>query len=351
MDAPRHQRTASQEALRIVLRGLDALESVYKVLITDRRWFAVVSASTEDFWAKKMYYYTGNFTYNAFLAVIALLVALSALIGLLAGSADLSDGFINTLKSVVPIFGVTPEKTLDAMKTYRSVAGIIGIVGLVWTGTKIFKAMEWGFCEIWGSRKRSYAKGKVFGLALISVVGLLFLAAFLVQFGFTALWKWAAGDSRVTYDVGVFLAKPLIGFAVNFLLFLFIYKVIPTVRQTWRDVAAGAAVSAALFLGMQYLLAFYFSSISNVPSVYGSISTVLILLIWLHVTGMITFFGAETIYVSEHPSIVEEHRSRASEWSFIPKHLRALAAGESAAESHDVPGIQEDGDRTGRRER
>ncbi len=311
---------------RAVLRGLRAVESIYRVFITDRRWFAVLSAAAEDFWTKKMYYYTGTFTYNAFLAIVALLVALSALIGLLAGSKNLSDDFVKTLKSVVPIFGTTPQQTLDVMKTYKSVAGIIGILALIWTGTKIFGALEWGFCEIYGSKRRSYARKKVFGLLLISVIGLLFLAAFLVQFGFTAFWSWAVGDSGAVYDLGAFVAKPLIGFTVNFALFLAIYKIVPTVRQSIREIALGAAVAAALFLGIQYLLSFYFGSISKVPSVYGGLSTVIILLVWLHVTGMITFFGAEMIYVTHNEALVEQHRERASKWSFIPRSLSERAA-------------------------
>jgi membrane protein len=322
-------------AERLALRGLSALESIYKVLITDRRWFAIASAAVEDFWTKKMYYYTGNFTYNGFLAVLALLVALFALIGLLAGSKNLSDEFIKTLKSVVPIFGTTPEKTLDAMRTYRSVAGVIGIIALIWTGTKIFGALEWGFCEIWGSPKRSYARKKVFGLLLISIIGLLFLGVFLVQFGFTAFWEWAVGSYGAVYDTGVFVVKPIISFVMNFLLFLVIFKIVPTVRNSWRDCWVGAAVSAALFLGLQYLLGFYFGSISKIPSVYGSVSTVLILLIWLHVTGVIIFYGAEIIYVTKNEALLEEHRRRASSWSFIPESLRARIEGAGDKEPSD----------------
>jgi membrane protein len=322
-------------AERLAMRGFGAVESVYKLLITDRKWFAIASAAAEDFWTKKMYYYTGNFTYNGFLAVLALLVALFALMGLLAGSKNLSDEFIKTLKSVVPIFGTTPEKTLEAMKTYRSVAGIIGIIALIWTGTKIFSALEWGFCEIWGSPKRSYARKKAFGLVLISIIGLLFLVVFLVQFGFAAFWKWAVGSRGAVYDTGVFVIKPILSFAMNFALFLVIFKIVPTVKNSWRDCRIGAAFSAALFLGLQYLLAFYFGSISKWPSVYGSLSTVLILLIWLHITGVIIFYGAEIIYVTKNETLLEEHRRRASAWSFIPPSLRAHIEGNSGVEPAD----------------
>jgi len=306
----------------LAMQGLAAVESIYKVLIIDRRWFTVASAAAEDYWSKKMYYFTGFFTYNAFLAIIALLVALSALMGVLADSRSLSDEFVKTLKSIAPIFGATPEQTLSAMKASRSVAGVAGVIGLLWTGTRIFGAIEWGFSQVWGSRRRSFARKRVFGLLLVSVIGLLFLAAFLVQFGFNAFWNWAIGRKGVFYQLGSGTAKLVIGFAVNFILFAVVYRLVPTVRNAFRDVAAGAAVAAALFLGTQYLLAFYFGSISNVPSVYGSISTVLILLVWLHVTGMITFFGAEIIHVMQDEELLEAHRGRASAWSFVPASLR-----------------------------
>lgn len=300
------------------LRLLVRLESVYKLLVTNRRWFAVTSAAVEDFWSKKIHYFTGNFTYNALLAVLALVVALSALVGLLAASSSFSREASTVLKSLVPVFGSGPDQTLDILKTYRGVVGIIGLVGLVWTGTRIFGAVELGFCQIWGSGRRGYARSKVLGAVMVSVVGLLFLTAFLVQFAFAALWAWMVGSTGALHRVGVVLAQPLVGFGVNFGLFLFVYKVIPTVRQRFRTILLGAGVSAAVYLGMQYLLAWYFSSVSRMPAVYGSLSTVVILVVWLHLTGFVVFFGEELIYVTQNRGLVTEHLERARSWSFVP---------------------------------
>jgi len=78
------------------------------------------------------------------------------------------------------------------------------------------------------------------------------------------------------------------------------------VKQQLKKTAMGALVSALLFLAMQYLLAFYFSSVSNIPNVYGSIATAVIMVVWLYVTGLIVFFGAGMIYVMQ-----DEELSRA----------------------------------------
>jgi len=310
-------------------------ESIYKALVADRRWFAATSAAATDYWQKKMYYFNGNFTYNAFLAVIALLVALSALIGMLAqANKNIGDNVIKFLKNTVPLFGSAPQSTLNAMKTYRNVAGVLGFLALIWTATKIFHAVDWGFSQIWGTKSRSYIKGKVFGLLFISIIGLLFLGAFLIQFGFEAAWKWMAGSHSGLYNAVIMAVKPLLGLVLNFGLFFLLFAIVPRVKQSYRKVAVAAAVAAAFFLATQYLLGYYFHSISKMPSVYGSISTAIILIIWLHVMGLITFFGGELSYVLQHDELIEEHRARASSWSLFGELAKpAGVSGEEDAEA------------------
>ena len=215
------------------------------------------------------------------------------------------------LQSVAPVISGTSKEAVNSLTNYRNVIGVLGIIALLWTGTKIFSTLEWAFCEIWESKRRSYARSKVLGLALISMVGVIFLLSFLVQFAFTAVWAWAVGKESVTYTVGSTLFKPVIGLAVNFAMFLFMYKVIPTVKQSFRNAMSGAIVSALLFLGLQYLLWFYFVQISNIPSVYGSLATAVILIIMLHLTGMIIFLGAEIVRMLGDEEAVEYHRMEA----------------------------------------
>jgi membrane protein len=293
-------------------------ESLYKTLVTERRWFAVASAAAEDYWHKKMYYFNGNFTYNAFLAVLALLVAFSALLGIVAQSNKaFSADLVKAFKTTVPLFGAAPKATVDALKTYRSVAGVLGLLALLWTGTRLFYAVEWGFAQIWGIKHRSYLKEKALGAVFVFALGLLFLAALLVQFGFEAAWKWLAGSHGVLFSTGGAAFKLVLGFGVNFGLFFFIFAVVPKVEQSLKKVAIGTAVAASLFLATQYILGYYFRSLSNVPSVYGSLSTAIIIIIWLHVMGLITFFGEELIFVLHHDSVVDEHLARASSWSLF----------------------------------
>lgn len=317
-----------------VFHLLGRLEAVYGLLVTRCRWFAVASAAVEDFRAKNIYYCTGNFTYNALLAMLAFMAAVSAAVGLLAASSTFSREATKALESLVPVIGSAPDQTLDVMRTYKGIVGVIGLVGLIWTSTKIFGAMEWGFCRIWGSDRRGYARRKLLGALFISGVGLMFLVVLFVQFGSSALWDWMVGPSGAVHGIGVRVAKPAFGFGVNFGLFLFIYKVVPTVKQGYRTIMVGAVVSAAACFGMQYLISWYFSSVSRMPAVYGSLSTVVVLIIWLHIGGFILFFGGELIFVARNRDLVEEHRERVKSRSFAPVSPPAEARGEERAEEN-----------------
>jgi len=322
-----------------------AAETIYARLVRERRWFVVISAAVSDFWEKKMYYFTGYFTYNAFLAFLALVIAVSAIVGFIARTWPNTESQIKSaMSSMIPIFGGTPKQATDAIIQYRNVIGVIGFIALLWTGTKIFGSLEWGFCQIWGSKRRKFARGKLVGLVMITCIGVVFIISLCVQFAFAAVWGWLVGKEGAAFTTGTTIVKPLIALGVNFLLFWFIYQVVPTVKQSLKRSAVGALVSAVFFLAVQYVLAYYFGHISNLPSVYGSVTTVVVLILWLHITGMIIFFGAEIIHALSDEELLESHRQSAR----LPRLFKhraeesADATGDGATQPEDEAALPED---------
>ncbi len=307
-----HSQKIASRAARRLSSSEEALGVLYSKLVTERRWFVVLSAAAADFWEKKLYYFTGHFTYSALLAVLAMAFALASLVGLvLRADPGLQGDIRDAMRTFIPIIGGTPDEMTRAMIDNTTVTGIIGIFGLLWTGTKIFSALESGFCQIWEVPRRSFVKRKGLGFLMISVVGAIVIVSIVIQLAFAAVWGWMVGAEGFWYSAGKTVLRPLLGFAVNFALFLFFYQVIPPVRQSARRSMSGSAVAAAFFLGLQYLLAFYFGSISNLPSVYGSMATVVVLVVWLHITGMVIFMGAEIIHAMYDEEMVESHRRTA----------------------------------------
>ena len=331
----KESRESARNRLTGYLESTDRFaHELFSKLVKERHWFVVLSGGVVEFRRKKMRYFTGYFAYNGFLGVLALLIGLASLLGIFMKSfPSLKENVSPMFKTLVPVIGGSPGQAIDSLTQYRNVLGAVSFIALLWTGTKIFGALELGFCQIWEIPKRKFAKGKVLGLLFITVIGLLFLTSIVALFAFTAFWGWAVGKEGALFETGNLIFKPLVSLAFNFILFLFVYQVVPPIKQTLKKTALGALVSAILFLAMQYLLAFYFSSVSNIPNLYGSIATAVIMVIWLYVTGLIVFFGAGIIHVMQDKELLRTYR----EDYMLPGLFRSLRKEEAAeAEAAEV---------------
>lgn len=87
----------------------------------------------------------------------------------------------------------------------------------------------------------------------------------------------------------------LISFFGVFLLFSAIYKVLPVVKIALRRAVVGGFVAALLWEGVRLLLVYYFTHLSFVNAVYGSLATLVIVLLSLEVGAIIVLLGAQVI--------------------------------------------------------
>jgi membrane protein len=86
-------------------------------------------------------------------------------------------------------------------------------------------------------------------------------------------------------------------------LFAMIYKFLPDVQIQWRDVWIGAALTSFLFTFGKFAIGIYLGT-SSVSSSFGAAGSLITLLLWVHYSSLIFFFGAEftQIYASRFGS-------------------------------------------------
>src|SRR5262249_24856263 len=88
------------------------------------------------------------------------------------------------------------------------------------------------------------------------------------------------------------LISGIVSFLVVTLLFAMIYRYLPDVKITWKDVWIGAAITALLFNLGKFLIGLYLGH-SSVSSTYGAAGSLAVILIWLYYSAQIFLFGAE----------------------------------------------------------
>ena len=92
-----------------------------------------------------------------------------------------------------------------------------------------------------------------------------------------------------------------------FCILLFLYSVVPNKRIAIRQVIPGAIAAAASWLIASIGFSFYVENMARYSLLYGSLGAVLVLMIWLYLTGIILIMGAELNHVLY---IVREQQDR-----------------------------------------
>jgi membrane protein len=135
-----------------------------------------------------------------------------------------------------------------------------------------------------------FIRTRLLSVGLILALGFLLLVSLVVSAGLAALQALSRGEQilNILFD----WINMLFAFVLVAALFGTIYKVLPSVRIAWRDVAIGAIVTAALFSLGKYVIGVYLGN-SGLASTYGAAGSVILLLVWVYYSAQIFLFGAE----------------------------------------------------------
>ena len=68
----------------------------------------------------------------------------------------------------------------------------------------------------------------------------------------------------------------------------------------WRWVSWGAVISTGLFLGVSALFSWYAGRFGSYDKTYGSLSAVVVLLMWFYITAYVVLLGAKINAEMEH---------------------------------------------------
>ena len=117
---------------------------------------------------------------------------------------------------------------------------------------------------------------------------------------------WFAGWETVLQTLNL-----LISFVVFTSVFAVIYKYMPRVRLSWRDVRIGSVVTTLLFIAGKYLIALYLGRV-GVSSGFGAAGSLVLLLVWIYYSAQIFLLGAEFtwIYANQYGSKRDLHRDQ-----------------------------------------
>jgi membrane protein len=224
-----------------------------------------------------------------------LLLAVSLLV-LIGQYPSTYNSIIHHLRTVVPASALsTVNAGLKAAMRDRGTALaalLLGVFSAFYGATGYLEAARRAFNVVFGVRKgRSFIRRKLTDIASTVVLLVLVICAVVLMFGSGHIVRGLVGsDAASVWRIGRW---PLaVVFAL--LVFSFLYSVTPdTPRRGLRSIIPGAAVGVAIWLAASAGFSEFLARVSSLDATYGSFAAVVVLLVWLWLTNVALFFGAE----------------------------------------------------------
>ncbi|MDE2900802.1 MAG: YihY/virulence factor BrkB family protein [Chloroflexota bacterium] len=245
--------------------------------------------------------------YYSILSLFPLTIGILAVFSPLLPSDTVESAFLDFLRTYLPGSDEAFRQNLEATGGVRSAIGIVSVLGMFWSASAIFGAISKAVNRAWDVHQdRPFYIDKARHIAMAFSVGLLFLLSVsstsLLQFADT-LAADSGGMVRFLEHGTVNTIARVLPFAFSLAIFLMIYKYVPNTTTHWRYIWPGALLAAFAFEVSKGFFVFYLDNFANFEAVYGSLGSVVVLLLWTYVSSLTLIVGAE--FTSEYERMLK----------------------------------------------
>ncbi|NLP34136.1 MAG: YihY/virulence factor BrkB family protein [Clostridiales bacterium] len=225
--------------------------------------------------------------------------------------------FIMLILSIIKFFPITKSSMLELFSQvfpsgvnamvvsiidtlYKtSVSGtVISITAIttLWSAGKGFLAIMRGLNSVYEIKEtRSYIFLRVTS-AMYTLIFAIMVIITMILFVFgNRLYLWIERKLPVLMDMALVIIslRTIVGLITLVVFFLLIYIVIPNRKTKIMKEIPGALISAAGWMGFSYAFSFYIDNFSNFSATYGSLTAIVLFMLWMYFLMYILFIGAE----------------------------------------------------------
>jgi len=230
--------------------------------------------------------------YYSILSVFPLILALISLFGYFLPSSDLQNKLLTVVGKYFPGAADILMQNISNVLEQRGAVSVISIIILFWGASAMFSAISLAINRAWDiSLHRPFLIRKAGELGMALSMGFLFL----LSLGASAVISILRGvfDLPAARLMVAIVGSRLIAFLLVLAILLFLYKFMPNTKTCWRYVWPGALLTAILFEFARTLFIFYLEHFANYQLVYGAITSIIVLLVWIYYSAFIVILGAE----------------------------------------------------------
>ncbi len=185
----------------------------------------------------------------------------------------------------------------------------VTVITTLWSAGKGFLAIMRGLNSVYEINE---TRNGLLLRAIAALYTLIFAVMVLVTmtlfvFG-NRLYFWIERKLPVFVDTALVIIslRTIVGLIVLIIFFLIIYTVIPNRKAKLMSQLPGAMLCAGGWMGFSYAFSFYIDNYSNYASTYGSLTAIVLFMLWLYFCMYILFLGAEFNLLFENKAFLQK---------------------------------------------
>ncbi len=243
----------------------------------------------------------GGVGYNALLSIVPFLTLTLAVLSAFVDEERILRALRRELAFLLP---QRADAVIDAAQTFlanHTANSAVSVVALLVFSSLAFRMLEEAVATIFHASGQTRRRRALISALLPYLFMFLMMVAILALTLLSSVADWLVGMSVTLFGTelpaGLWarMALRVTGFAGLVLLFAGVYRVMPVGRVPRRLALIGGLSAAILWKVVGVLLSYYFATLSMVNLLYGSLATVVVVLLLLEGAFIIVLLGAQVI--------------------------------------------------------
>ncbi len=263
--------------------------------------FGFAAQTLRAFRANQGLLLAGGIAYYTLLSIVPLMILLVIILSHVIDAERLMSTLARYLAIVAPGQSGPLIDELRSFIAHREVIGWTLAVTLIFFSSLAFSVLENAMSVIFYHRvltkRRPFVISVLIPYLYILFLGIGLLLVTLVAGALQSLalttfdvlghdYSLSAVSRTLLYLIGVF---------GEVLVLASIYFVMPVGRLSWRHALIGGVSATLLWEISRHVLAWYLATLSQVQTVYGSLTTAIVVLLSLEIGAIVLLFGAQVI--------------------------------------------------------
>ncbi|MGE0172593.1 MAG: YihY/virulence factor BrkB family protein [Oligoflexales bacterium] len=259
-------------------------------------WKQIVLRVKDDITEDDISIVAAGVAFYFFLSVFPLLLAIVSIYGLAASPVDI-ERHLDAAFKIIPAAGgdIIKEQLQSIVSKPRGALGwntALSILAALWTASYASSGLITGFNIAYDEKDdRGYIRSSFEAVVFTLIAALFFIAAIVciavlpVVFKLIGLEELKNVAEGLRWLVVLVIIMAAMGLANRYA---------PTRRPPqWKWVSVGSLVGTVLWLLTSFGFSYYVTNFGNYNETYGSITGIIILMLWLYITAYVLLLSAE----------------------------------------------------------